>query len=100
MMAEIDTKCFADNLNQALEISKFGISIGSMNACVTDDFFVKINSTNAGDKKKIYSDFLSKIWNIDVEVASKVINQTTQLNRQGCDNDLSRQFTTNDRMLR
>ena len=27
-------------------------------------------------------------------------NQTTQLNKQGADNDLSRHFSTNDRMLR
>jgi len=50
--------------------------------------------------KTISFDFLSKIWNISEDLASKVLDQTTQLNRQGADNDLSRHFSTNDRMLR
>ena len=42
---------------------------------------------------------LSKIWMINEKQDDGVIERNTQLNCQSCDSDLSRQFTTNDRML-
>ena len=49
---------------------------------------------------KLTAKFLSKIWQIKYEEAVKVLDQTTQLCRQGADNTLSKQYSTNDRMLR
>ena len=51
-------------------------------------------------KKGVTPEFLSKIWRIKFDEAEKVIQQTTQLKRQGAENALSRQFSTNNRMLR
>ena len=43
---------------------------------------------------------LSKLWCISDKLAEIVIDQNNQLCRNNADNALSRQFTTNDRMLR
>jgi len=64
-----------------------------------NDYLPHIPAAHASKPKTISSDFISKIWNISEDLASKVLDQTTQLNRQGADNDLSRHFSTNDRML-
>ena len=100
-------------LNTKLETSKFCTSIGSTttyqdNTC---DLFEPIythlsmhkadlDSAEASKPRTITPQFLSKIWNIRSDLAHKALNQTTQLNRQGGDNSLSRHFSTNDRMLR
>ena len=52
------------------------------------------------DPKAVSAETLSKIWSIDNATAKAVIEQNTQLLRQNADNDLSRHFSTNDRMLR
>ena len=59
-----------------------------------------ILSAVASVPNKLNAEFLSKLWHIKKDEAEKVIDQTTQLHRQGADNALSRQFSTNDRMLR
>ena len=43
---------------------------------------------------------MSKIWNISNDAASKALAQSTQYCRHGASNALSRQYSTNDRMLR
>ena len=48
----------------------------------------------------ITSDYLSKIWSIDEDLAAGAINHNTHLYRRSAENDLSRQLSTNDRMLR
>ena len=47
----------------------------------------------------ITSDYLSKIWSIDEDLAAGAINHNTHLYRRSAENDLSRQLSTNDRML-
>ena len=59
----------------------------------------KVGAT-AKSPKKPSASFISKIWNIKHDEADKALQQTTNLSRQGADNDLSRQNSTNDRMLR
>ena len=44
-------------------------------------------------------DFIKKIWSIYDEEAAGVVQHNTQLNKQTGDGLLSRQFSTNDRML-
>jgi hypothetical protein len=114
----------ADALTSQAEISKFKSTIGS---CVIntkddtlfthsdesnirdddlDDFFSKpssnflISSTSALPSKGVQYNVLSKLWSISDAQAKAVINSTTQFNRQSADNSLSRNFSTNDRMLR
>ena len=104
---------FAKSLNDCLESSKFGISIGSVTSYIEDapelfepifghidDFKSEIDAVQANRPGKVTPELLSKIWHIKEDLAKKTIIQTTQLYRQGADNDLSRQFSTNDRMLR
>ena len=50
--------------------------------------------------KGFLKDNLSNIWVISQDLANGAINQTTQLCRHHADNNISRQFSTNDRMLR
>ena len=59
-----------------------------------------ISAINAGTSKGPDPKHLSRLWLIDESLAAETINQTTQLCRQNADNSLSRQFSTNDRMLR
>jgi hypothetical protein len=100
-------------LNVHLEVSKFCTSIGSTTAYKNDscDLFeptfspvsthkATLHSIQASHPSHLTPQFLSKIWNIKTDLASKTLDQTTQLNRQGGDNELSRHFSTNDRMLR
>ena len=92
------------------EHSKFGASIGSMDAgnndgckifSVTDDptfmhldkiYFAIVSSAQAGKPKAISDDFLSKILNIDNSTATKVLYHNTQLNCKGYNNKFSRQL--------
>jgi hypothetical protein len=118
----------AELLSTKAEISKFGASIGSCNIGFTntnnemDDLFdnsfsttlddlealfekdinpsTSISSTTATKPKGVSKSTLSKLWNISEKLADGVINNTTQFNRQNADNSLSRNFSTNDRMLR
>jgi hypothetical protein len=63
-------------------------------------FSANVCSTKATKPKKISPAFLSKIWAINENLASGAIDSNTHLNRQSGDSSLSRQFSTNDRMLR
>ena len=59
-----------------------------------------ISRVESNKSSGVTPDHLSKVWMIPEEQADKVIERNTQLNRQSCDSELSRQFSTNDRMLR
>ena len=48
----------------------------------------------------ITAENLSKIWKIYYPTAARTLEVTTQLNCQGGSDNLSRHFSTNDRMLR
>ena len=105
-VAQCEVGDFATALGQKAEVSKFASSIGSV--CTGTQIFTSIDeieshaniSAVASKPKGVSPEFLSKIWNIDNKTARGVIQQNTQLLRQNVDNDLSKQFTINDRMLR
>lgn len=107
-----DSLAFADALNTSAEISKLCMSLGSTTLSshdkelfvqsipdIANDFRARVHATTS-TPSTVAADFLSKIWNISNDQASKAIKQNTHLFRQGADNDLSRQYSTNDRMLR
>ena len=120
-----DVHELAHLLSLQAEISKFGMSIGSCiannntteddmfldTACNyiddLDDYFSKdlpsktsISSAHASQPKGVSKSTLSKLWCINEKLAQGAIDSTSQLNRQSADNTLSRNFSTNDRMLR
>ena len=58
------------------------------------------SATHAEKRKGVSPELLDKIWRIDNKTAKRTIRTTTQLNRQEANTKLSRNFGTNDRMLR
>jgi len=60
----------------------------------------KIKAAEAARSKGVSPSVLAKLWMIDEHLAEGVINQNTQLCRHNADNHQSRQYTTNDRMIR
>ena len=54
----------------------------------------------AGKSNGVSADKLSKLWLITEKLAEGAIDQSTQLCKHNADNIMSRQFSTNDRMLR
>ena len=47
----------------------------------------------------VTKEHLAKVWILNEEEARRTIEVTTQLNKQDADSTLSKQFSTNDRML-
>ena len=106
---EDDGVQFAQALNDRAQKSKFSASIGSVSAYMedagridapifghVDDYKAQIDALEAKKPGKVSSEFLSRIWHIKPDLAEKALNQTTQLYRKGEDNELSRQFSTNN----
>ena len=114
--AQSDTEFFAQSLRHEAEVSHASMSLGATGISnAGDDLFefdelitFQIDIENdpvlasviAEKPSKLNADFLSKIWHIKNDEAVKAFNQTPQYCRHGADNALSRQFSTNDRMLR
>ena len=64
------------------------------------DVMATISAAEAGKPKGVTPAHLSKLWFVSEKLAEGAIEQNTQLCRHNADNILSRQFSTNDRMLR
>ena len=64
------------------------------------EFEAMTGSTLAKPLNKLTLEFLLKIWRINNKHAKAAIEQNTQLYYKGADNDLSKQFSTNDCILR
>jgi hypothetical protein len=123
-----DCTSFEDKMNNAAAISDFKMSIGSTsaNACpVEEDLFItapisfsvnldeleemiegytatsaEVRAAMAGRPNGVTAKHLSKVWKIDVETAKRTIDVTTQLRQHEADSSMSRNYSTNDRMLR
>jgi hypothetical protein len=63
-----------------------------------DEFMV--SATHARMKRNVQVENLSKIWRIDMETVSKTLDITSQNVNRKRSADLSRNYTTNDKMLR
>ena len=59
-----------------------------------------VSAINAGKPSGPSASTLSKLWLVFEPLAKGALDQNTQLCRQSADNIMSRQFSTNDRMLR
>ena len=64
------------------------------------EFEAMTGSTLAKPLNKLTLEFLLKIWRIDNKHGKATIEQNKQLYRKGAGNDLSKQFSTNNCMLR
>ena len=64
------------------------------------EFESEIAAVDVTSPKGVTPEFISKIWSVSQREAEDIVEQNTQLNRQSADGLLSRQFSTNDRMLR
>jgi hypothetical protein len=63
-----------------------------------DDYM--ISATHVKMKRNIQAEHLSKIWRIDMETASKTLDITSQNCDRKLATGLSRNYATNDKMLR
>jgi hypothetical protein len=59
-----------------------------------------IKAAMAGKPNGVTAKHLSKVWKIDVDTAKRTIDVTTQLRQHDADASISRNYSTNDRMLR
>jgi hypothetical protein len=59
-----------------------------------------IKATMAGRPKRVTAKHLSKVWKTDVDTAKRTIEVTTQLRQHEADASLSRNYSTNDRIVR
>ena len=120
---------FSTALEGCAEITKMMGSLGSINSCdLHDDLFdtpviskhdnvednlyqvlqelgssnfaAQVQAIRSTSAKGVSAEFLSKIWMIDESLAKKTLEKTTQLCKHHTDSSLSRNFSTNDRMLR
>ena len=108
--AQNDCKSFVDSLTATIG-SVLSSKIGSDDFFSPDPFITCIDeleeafsatvaSTKASKPNHASPEFISKIWSINEDLAAGAIESNTHLNRQSGDSSLSRQFSTNDRMLR
>lgn len=73
-------------------------SIGESSPFIEENL-ASINTVTS-NAKGVNANHLSKIWKNDKEIADQTIRCTTQLKKQDMEGDISRNFSTNDRMLR
>ena len=111
----------SDALEERATIGRFAMSIGSTNICFEDylfdtmsenkdepvclgelylDSYFTASATHAEAPKNISAEQFSKIWRIDLNQAKKTLDGTTQKCKRADDLSLSRNYSTNDRMLR
>ena len=114
-----DPESLAEHLTSQNNISNFAISVGSTtchpwpylfddptepqpnNDSRTFDPTPILCSTTATTRTKGFTaEHLSRVWRIDIPTAKRTIENTTQLCRRTENPTLSRNYSTNDRMLR
>lgn len=111
---------FAAKLQRQREVGHFSSTIGSCNVHSNETLFpeviddlsgIEIGSLDFDDEFLASSAFargatgvspehLSKVWRLDFDTAKRTIQETTQLRKQAPLDSLSRNYPTNDRMLR
>ena len=96
-------------INEISEISKFVASIESVRVGLlscslfyykpnpflfkVDDLNPIVSATIAEKPNTVSPELLSKVWNINVSISTKALDQNTQLNCQGSNNDLYIHFS-------
>ena len=83
MLEDIQEDCFCEDLGEFIARAEF-----------------VIGAVTAGQVKDIPAELLANVWQIKESDAERTLRQTTRRNTQSLNSTLSRQFGTNDRMLR
>ncbi|GAF79741.1 unnamed protein product, partial [marine sediment metagenome] len=116
----LDPSELAYALSERAVISKFAVSVGATNAYQGDylfdspsvsmdgpttgeidlDEYFTASATHAEAPKGVSVEQLSKVWRIDLETAKRTLDVTTQRCKRSENPTLSRNYSTNDRMLR
>ena len=122
----LDPVSLAELLSERMKVGEFAMNIGSTTAGDTSPYlfddvpnsdndplmeptgieddelmeFFQASSTTASHPKGVTPQHLSKVWRINIEDAKRTLDVTTQLLKHGDDPTLSRNYSTNDRMLR
>ena len=66
----------------------------------SDQVNAVIATVSSNHSKRVNPKLLSKLWHINTDLAKGALDQNTQPCRHNSDNIMSRQFSTNDRLLR
>ena len=61
---------------------------------------IMVSATHVRVRKNVSAEHLSKIWRIDLDTAQRTLDVTSQSQRRTPNPKLSRNYSTNDRMLR
>ena len=83
LMEDIFDDCFCEDLGEFVARAEY-----------------VIGAVTAGQVKDVPAELLANVWQIKESDAERTLRQTTRRNTQSLDSTLSRQFGTNDRMLR
>ena len=78
------------------------MSVGSMEGAAPygwDEFFHSVHATHANPPKGVLAKWLAEAWRIDFKDAKPTLWVTSQLKRTDSNSHLSRNISTNDRML-
>ena len=74
-------------------------TISELQAAVISAVTATADATHAAPPKGVSAETLSKVFRLNTETAKKTVELNTQLNRCIATSSLSRNFSTNDRML-
>ena len=114
----LDAPTLSQLLQDRATCGKFAMSIGSTDVHEDNYLFndsnipdtsensdkildeIMISATHAMPPKGVTAQDLSKVWRIDLATAKRTLQVTTQLQRRKDDPSLTRNYKTNDRMLR
>ena len=113
----LDPAIFLESLNAKAAEDQFGQAAGAMfetdDACVLFEasiaelqaaavsaFDASVGAAHAAPPKGVSAETISKVFRVDHETAKNTLDANTQLNRRDSTSSLSRNFSTNDRMLR
>lgn len=105
----IDTVEFSRSVTEYGAEQIFKMSVGSGSKLCSNDIvgnssfvelaYTEIDATILKKARGATVDDLVKIWRIDQEAAKRTLDCTTQLKKEDVNGDISRRFSTNDRML-
>ena len=111
-MNDFHERLSSDTLRGKISVA-FGTSISALDDCDKDcplftttlddleaELQAELSAVDVESPSGVTPEFLRKIWSISDNEAQGVVQHNTQLNRQTGEGMLSRQFSTNDRMLR
>ena len=103
----LDPDLLPTALEETLRDSKFAMAAGSTVTGNPQDpdrgevfLDLQAGATQAMKTGGVSKEHLAKVWRLNEDEARRTLEVTSQLNKQDADSSLSRNFGTNDRMLR